>query len=111
MLSCSINKKFASVLSRLSHLSAFVENVKVLETRKDARSKLECATMCYSDWRCMTAVYRKNGDCLFIRNFTNTLAMEDDFQSYDITEKILEMKTNMHNGSLGSKVCVILIKF
>ena len=70
-----------------------LENVTILDTRKNARSKLECATMCYSDKRCMTAVYRKNGDCLFIRNFTDTLTIEDDSHSYYVTEEIMAMKT------------------
>ena len=60
--------------------------------------------MCYSDKRCMTAVYRKNGDCLFIRNFADTLTIEDDSQSYDITEEILEMKTKTDTGKIGSQV-------
>ena len=52
----------------------------------------------------MTAVYRKNGDCLFIRNFTDTLTIEDDSQSYDIIEEILEMKTKTDTGKIGSQV-------
>ena len=54
----------------------------------------------------MTAVYRKNGDCLCIRNFTDTLTIEDDSQSYDITEEILEMKTKTDTGKIGSQVNV-----
>ena len=86
----------------------------VLDARKNTRSKLECATMCYSDWRCMTAVYRKNGDCLFIRNFTDTLTIEDDSQSYILTEEILEMKTKTYTGKVSSLVILKLneqIKF
>ena len=70
--------------------------------------------MCYSDWRCMTAVYRKNGDCLFIRNFTDTLTIEDDSQSYILTEEILEMKTKTYTGKVSSLVILKLneqIKF
>ena len=70
--------------------------------------------MCYSDTRCMTAVYRKNGDCLFIRNFTDTLTIEDDSQSYILTEEILEMKTKTYTGKVSSLVILKLneqIKF
>ena len=58
----------------------------------------------------MTAVYRKNGDCLFIKNFTNTLTIEDDSQSYILTEEILEMKTNAYTGNKPSLVTLKLIK-
>ena len=70
--------------------------------------------MCYSDKRCMTAVYRKNGDCLFIRNFTDTLTIEDDSQSYILTEEIMEMKTKTYTGKMSSLVILKLneqIKF
>ena len=65
--------------------------------------------MCYADKRCMTAVYRKNGDCLFIRNFTDTLTIEDDSESYDITEEILQIKTKTANGKFGSQVNIIIL--
>ena len=54
----------------------------------------------------MTAVYRKNGDCLFIRNFTDTLTIEDDSQPYDITEFILELRAIPSSINSSSQVLV-----
>ena len=86
------------------------DDVNVLERKWNTRSKLECATMCYSDKKCMTAVYKKNGDCLFIRNFTDTLTIEDDSQSYILTEEIMEIKTKTDTGKTSSLVILKLIK-
>ena len=50
----------------------------------------------------MTAVYRKNGDCLFIRNFTDTLTIEDGYKPYSFSEEILEIKTNSYYKVINS---------
>ena len=82
------------------------EKVTVLANRKHARSKLECATMCYADKRCRTAVYRTNGDCLFIKNFPDTLIIKDNSQSYDVADEILEIRT--YTGRLSASVSLPL---
>ena len=64
----------------------------MLETRKNTRSKLECATTCYADIECMTAVYRANGDCLFLKNFGDALIFEDPSYSYKVFEVTMELK-------------------
>ena len=80
------------------------ERADVLKTEKRTRSKLECATMCYSDRSCMTAVYRKNGDCLFIKDFSNKLVYEDSSHSYIISYDILEMRSKTPKHSLVSPI-------
>ena len=80
----------------------FTESADVFETRKHTRSKLECATMCYADKKCMTAVYRTSGDCLFIKNFANTLIYEDSLNSYRISDEILEMRSRTPKKTLVS---------
>ena len=80
------------------------ERADVLKTEKRTRSKLEWATMCYSDWRCLTAVYRKNGDCFFIKDFADTLVYEDSSHSYTISYDILEMRSKTPKHPLVSPI-------
>ena len=99
MLFCKIYKEFFT----LSYSS--LGNADVYKTEKQTRSKMECATMCYSDKKCMTAVYRKNGDCHFIKDLATTLVYDDGSNSYQITQDVLEMRSRLPKHTQVKSTC------
>lgn len=73
--------------------SMVVDDAHVLEQRTGLRSKVECATECYADYRCRTAVYEHDGDCFLVANFTENLSLREHNSNSGYGDYVLEMKT------------------
>ena len=77
----------------------FSEEAYVVDSKKGLRSKVECATECYADYRCRTAVFQHDGDCHLVSNFTENLNVVEDNSNSPISNYVLEMKTKTAQSS------------
>ena len=76
----------------------------VLDHVKGMRSKIECATYCYDNPYCRTAVFKRNSSCLLVRNYT--VHMELNYSPSDQqTDDIIALR----NFSTTSVVWLSLI--
>ena len=65
------------------------EEAYVVDSKKGVRSKVECATECYADYRCRTAVFQHDGDCHLVCYFAVYLIVVVDYSNSPISNYVL----------------------
>ena len=82
-------------------------DARVMERLEGMRSKVECATYCYANRTCRTAVYQHDGDCILISNFTDWLTYTPVDNSV-YADQIIEMRSATAKSNLQDTVMLAL---
>ena len=81
-----------------------------MERIEGMRSRVECATYCYANSTCRTAVYKLDGDCILISNFTDWLTVTTIDNNNIHTDEIIEMRAATQKTDVGQTVRHVLLE-